>query len=666
MTEANGKQHKLRGKAKRTKSLEPKKPKIVTRELHDSDDPSDEEVLAKIGNVPMKWYEHYKHLGYDTEANKIVKEQQDNKLDTLIRSHEDPNWWRTVKDELNNTGVVLTDEQLNLLERIKSGKAAQPVNYDDFQVEFDFPDRIHPIDNSYPSKQSFLPSKWERMKINKMVNAIRMGWMKPKQPKKPEDELDEKLWDIWENEEENEVSKKLPPVISAPKMKLPTHAESYNPSEEYLFDEEEKKQWLAQEPEDRELNFIPKKYDALRKVEAYEGLIRERFERCLDLYLAPRIRKKKLDIDPESLIPNLPRPSELRPFPTTANITYEAHEYPVLAIDVDEAGNYLVSLDKGGNVIIWDVRTSKIVERFSLEGDVYDVAWSKGIDSSFIVICHETHAHIQSTTALSRKITKANINKLSECEESYKTLDPSLKLLEWKFHKEGDELFEKGIRLSIDTLNQVKFVTFHTKGDFFATVSPNTLKSSDQVFVHSLSKGASTRPFAKSKGNIQKVEFHPSKPLFFIMTLQSVYIYNLQKQVLVKRLKAGAVINSCISVHPKGDNLLVGTSDKRVFWFDLDLGDKAYKTMKYHTKVVRKVIFHPRYPLFATCSDDGCVNIFHGMVYNDLMQNALIVPLKILKKHKITDGFGVYNIAFHPHQPWIFSAGADGQVILWT
>lgn len=73
----------------------------------------------------------------------------------------------------------------------------------------------------------------------------------------------------------------------------------------------------------------------------------------------------------------------------------------------------------------------------------------------------------------------------------------------------------------------------------------------------------------------------------------------------MKRLKAGAVINSSISVHPKGDNLIVGTSDKRVFWFDLDLGDKAYKTMKYHTKQVRKVIFHPRYPLFASCSDDG-------------------------------------------------------------
>lgn len=169
--------------------------------------------------------------------------------------------------------------------------------------------------------------------------------------------------------------------------------------------------------------------------------------------------------------------------------------------------------------------------RFTLEGDVYDVAWSKGIDSSFITICNETKVHLLSTSALSRKLTKANNDKLHECEEAYKALDSSARLLEWTFHKEGDELYENGIRLSIDVLNQVKFVTFHTKGDYFATVSPNTLKSSDQVFVHSLSKGASSRPFSKSKGNIQKCEFHPTKPLFFIMTLQSVYIYNLQKQV---------------------------------------------------------------------------------------------------------------------------------------
>ncbi len=61
----------------------------------------------------------------------------------------------------------------------------------------------------------------------------------------------------------------------------------------------------------------------MRKVPAYSNLVKERFERCLDMYLCPRVRKKKLNIDPELLMPNLPKPSELRPFPTTANILYK-------------------------------------------------------------------------------------------------------------------------------------------------------------------------------------------------------------------------------------------------------------------------------------------------------------------------------------------------------
>jgi len=150
------------------------------------------------------------------------------------------------------------------------------------------------------------------------------------------------------------------------------------------------------------------------------------------------------------------------------------------------------------------------------------------------------------------------------------------------------------------------------------------------------------------------------------MTQRNVYVYNLQQQALTKKLISGAVMNSAMSIHPGGDNVLVGTSDQRIMWFDLDLDDKPYKAMKYHTDAVTQVNYHPTYPLFATSSDDGCINIFHGYVYNDLMKNALIVPLKILKGHTVIKGSGVKDIVFHPKQPWIFSAGKDKNIILWT
>jgi ribosome biogenesis protein ERB1 len=54
------------------------------------------------------------------------------------------------------------------------------------------------------------------------------------------------------------------------------------------------------------------------------------------------------------------------------------------------------------------------------------------------------------------------------------------------------------------------------------------------------------------------------------------------------------------------------------------------------------------------------------MVYNDLLQNPLIVPVKILRGHGSKDGLGVLNIEFHPTQPYLFASDATGSMKLWT
>lgn len=128
-----------------------------------------------------------------------------------------------------------------------------------------------------------------------------------------------------------------------------------------------------------------------------------------------------------------------------------------------------------------------------------------------------------------------------------------------------------------------------------------------------------------------------------------------------------------MDIHPGGDNLIIGTFDKRLHWFDMDLSTKPYKTLRYHKEAIRQVTYHKRYPLFASSSDDGSVLIFHGTVYNDLMLNPLIVPVKTLKAHEIIDhlginsfNLGVLDIVFHPSQPWIFSSGADQTIKLFV
>ena len=76
-------------------------------------------------------------------------------------------------------------------------------------------------------------------------------------------------------------------------------------------------------------------------------------------------------------------------------------------------------------------------------------------------------------------------------------------------------------------------------------------------------------------------------------------------------------------------------------------------------------MFHPTYPLFASSSDDGSIQVFHARVYNDLMTNPLIVPLKILRGHTVQDGLGVFAVRWVPRQPWLVGVGADGQASVW-
>ena len=75
------------------------------------------------------------------------------------------------------------------------------------------------------------------------------------------------------------------------------------------------------------------------------------------------------------------------------------------------------------------------------------------------------------------------------------------------------------------------------------------------------------------------------------------------KQTLVKTLLSGSKWISSIDIHPQGDNVLIGTFDKRVAGFDMDLSSKPYKNLRYHSKAVRQVAFHKRYPLFASSGD---------------------------------------------------------------
>lgn len=473
--------------------------------------------------------------------------------------------------------------------------------------------------------------------------------------------------------------------IPAPKAKLPGHEESYNPPDEYLPTEEERAALQLVDDDDRP-DYVPQRFGSLRHVPAYGQFIHERFERCLDLYLCHRKRKSRIHMDPKDLLPKLPKPRELRPFPCQSGMVYEGHAAPVSALGADSTGQWLASCDRAGVVRVFEVSTARCVHAWRLATvDAFSdactcLAWNPrlpvlavGVGASVFLLATETgpaEARAEAAELLGAGDGGADEDDggekggLCSWEEGLPegcsgAADPS--------SGEGDGSgggADRYAAIRVRCKHAVSSVAWHFRGDYFVHTAPAGASAS--VLVHQLSRRSSQNPFRKNKGRVSAACFHPSKPFLFVATQHHVRCYNLLKQSLAKKLMPGSSGVSCMAVHPGGDNLVVGTVDSRVSWFDMDLSTKPYKALRAHSGGVRSVAFHPRLPLLASCADDGAAHVLHGRVFDDLLQSALIVPLRVLRGHATNKGEGVLACAFHPRQPWLFTAGVDNAVRLWV
>ncbi|XP_022957185.1 ribosome biogenesis protein BOP1 homolog isoform X1 [Cucurbita moschata] len=626
----------------------------IRDQVDEESDSSEDEVAPRntIGDVPLEWYRDEKHIGYDISGKKILKKEREDKLQSFLASADDSKSWRKLYDEYNDEVIELSKEEVKQLRRLLKGKAphADFDPYAPYVDWFKWDDAKHPLSNAPEPKRRFIRSKWEAKKVVQLVRAIRNGHIKFDKPKE-----EQRFYHLWGDDSSSTEKTAHLSYIPAPKPKFPGHDESYNPSLEYIPTQEEINSYQLMYDEDRP-KFIPRRFTSMRSVPAYDNALKDAFERCLDLYLCPRVRKKRINIDPESLKPKLPSRKDLRPYPTTCYLEFRGHKDAVMSISTEANGQWIASGSLDGTVRIWEVETGRCLKVWELEEAVKYVAWNPLPELPILAAAVGVDVLLLNTGfgdgEVQAKVKELlHIDALPATDNSDKT-----PIATWL---QDDKV--EGIRLR--HFKTVSSVEWHRKGDYLSTVMP--AGESRGVVIHQLSRKLTQKIPFKLHGLPVSSIFHPTRSIFFVSTKKNVRVYDLLKQKLVKKLETGLREVSSIAVHPAGDNVIVGSREGKVCWFDMDLSSQPYKILSCHPKDVTNVAFHRSYPLFASCSDDCTAYVFHGMVYSDLTQNPLIRPLEILRGHKTTNGRGVMDCKFHPRQPWLFTAGADSVIKLY-
>nr|NVI69913.1 putative ribosome biogenesis protein BOP1 homolog [Cucujiformia] len=259
---------------------------------------------------------------------------------------------------------------------------------------------------------------------------------------------------------------------------------------------------------------------------------------------------------------------DFQPFPTTLSVQYKGHTDMVRTISTDKTGQYLLSGSDDGTIKIWEVNTGRCLKTIKTDDVVRSVEWCPNSSLSLVLVASGKRVLLINPHVGDYLICSKTDSVLHEASSIEAVMSERVRsTVQWSQPEE--ELFKRGVRIMLTHFKEVSQVTWHGRGDYFATVMPDGQNRS--VLISQISQRRSQLPLTKSKGLIQCVLFHPTKPCLFVATQRHVRIYDLVKQTLVKKLITNSKWISTMAIHTGGDNLLVGTYDRKMLWFDLDL-----------------------------------------------------------------------------------------------
>ena len=573
-------------------------------------------------DVPGEWYRHEEHVGYNLFGKKLNKEIPKDSIENFLASIDVRDSWRKILDTLNANRVLISRETLELVRKISAGiipAYSNNIFTNLTQSPLDSLNQNEPLTSELEPKRRFLPSVWESKLILKLTRKLRSSKDIYRLKERDENDHSKLLW--HENPGKILSSQKL----RAPKVNIPDHAESYNPLLEYISYHSEMKD---------------DKFQPLRSIPAYPKFLTERFYRCLDLYLCPRVRKRRVTSIPSELLPSLSE-SRFSNFPTKKTLEYKDHKDYVQHLSVHISGNFLASSDKR-SVRIWEIATGRIIKKIDLSENITGLTWRPLRSTYDISVSTGKIVFIYYSITSRHQLVRRIIHKSSTWEKLSNKSQDSMSA--WQ-RCEGV--------IKIEQKSEIKNMTWHPQGEYFATVADHNL------IIHRTSQYYSQNILMKQKGTILQVLFSRSKPTLFTVASTDICMYDLREQTMIKKFVWESGHISCIGLDPFENYLIAGSHNAKVALFDIDSSSSPLKIIASHSSGIKSVIFHERLSIFASASTDE-IHLFCGQ--NDDLFVPTITPLKIIKSRIRCDPM---RFAFHPNQPWLFLSREDKSIVLY-
>lgn len=191
--------------------------------------------------------------------------------------------------------------------------------------------------------------------------------------------------------------------------------------------------------------------------------------------MCPRVKKSRLNIDPESLLPKLPDLSDLRPYPNAIGLrTISGSNSPITCMDINSTGHWILTGYYDGTITLSDTIIGRIYGKWNLsnnEARINCISWNpaSSLSSMASVACGSELLVLN--LFIGTNIQESNISLL------FLTLEKSNS---WNC-KVFESMLEKGPRITLKAMlfspqlvsnHDISRIAWHKKGDYLASVRP--------------------------------------------------------------------------------------------------------------------------------------------------------------------------------------------------